>query len=409
MELGPVFRALIHNRVRFWLITLEVALTLAIVVNCVSLALESRGEFLRDSGIDEENILVVRAEPIAPEYDEETYLNAARDRDLERLRAFPGVRAVTALSSVPLSGGGSATGRKREGFEGDSSTAPYFVTSPGAIEALGVELVAGRDFTPAEYEAIQGDDDSSDTDQPAILTRALASELFPDGDALGKRIVSSSGDASNIVIGIVEQMHNSWPNAESIDGHTMLLAGQPGHPSWGINYIVRAEEGAMGSVAAGVDELLLGMDGGRIIETRPLLEIKRRTYGGALGMMKMLTAVVVLLVLVTALGIVGLTSFSVSQRRRQIGTRRALGATRQDILRYFLLENWLVTGSGLALGLGLAWGLNYWLTKVAEAPKLDWGLLAGAMVLLWASGLLAALVPALRATRVAPVVATRTV
>jgi putative ABC transport system permease protein len=408
MELGPVFRALIHNRVRFWLIAIEVALTLAIVVNCVSLALDERGKFLRDSGIDEENILVVRAEPFAPEYQEESYLNAARDRDLERLAAFPGVKAVSALSAVPLSGGGSATGRKAEGFEGDSLTAPYFVTSPGAIAALGVELVAGRDFTPAEYETIQGDD-TDEVDQPAILTRALATKLFPDGDALGKRITSSAGDSSNIVIGIVEQMHNSWPNAESIDGHTMLLAGQPGHPAWGINYVVRVEEGAQDSVAAGVDEMLLGLDPGRIIETRPLTEIKRRTYGGALGMMKMLTAVVVLLVLVTALGIVGLTSFSVNQRRRQIGTRRALGATRQDILRYFLLENWLVTAAGLALGLGLAWALNYGLGKVAEAPKLDWALLAGGMVMLWISGLLAALVPALRATRVAPVVATRTV
>ena len=408
MELGPVFRALIHNRVRFWLVTLEVALTLAIVVNCVSLALERRGEFLRDSGIDEENILLVRAEPFAPEYSEESYLNAARDRDLERLRAFPGVRAVAAMSAVPLSGGGSATGRKAEGFEGDSSTAPFYVVSPGALEALGVELVAGRDFTPAEYD-VPETEEGEGQDQPAILTRALATKLFPQGDALGKRIVSGQGDSSNIVVGIVEQMHNSWPNAESIDGHVMLLAGQPGHPAWGINYMVRVEEGALETVEAGVDELLLGLDGGRIIETQPLTEVKRRTYGGAIGMMKMLTAVVVLLVLVTALGIVGLTSFSVNQRRRQIGTRRALGATRQDILRYFLLENWMVTGSGLALGLGMAYGLNYWLTKVAEAPKLDWELLAGGMVLLWVSGLLAALVPALRATRVAPVVATKTV
>ena len=408
MELGPVFRALIHNRVRFWLVTLEVALTLAIVVNCVSLALEERHRFLRDSGIDEEHILLVRAEPFAREYSEDNYLNDARDRDLRLLQAMPGVKSVTAMSAVPLSGGGSATGRKREGFEGDSLTAPFFVVSPGALATLGVELAAGRDFTPAEYELVENDQGEV-VDQPALLTRALATALFPDGEALGKRIVSSRGDSSNIVVGILEHMHNAWPQSESIDGHAMLIPGQPGHPSWGINYLLNVEDDARDQILASVDEALLGADPGRIIETQTLTDIKRRTYGGAIGMMKMLTAVVVLLVGVTALGIVGLTSFSVSQRRRQIGTRRALGATRQDILRYFLLENWMVTGSGLALGLGMAFGLNYWLTKVAEAPKLDWTLLAGAMVLLWASGLLAALVPALRATRVAPVVATRTV
>lgn len=407
MELGPVFRALVHNRVRFWLITVEVALTLAIVVNCVSLALDFRGKFLRDSGMDVDNIVVVRVEPFAPEYAEESYVKAAVERDLERLRAFPGVRAATAIQQVPLSGGGSATGRKAEGAPGDTITAPYFVVSDGALEALGVKLIAGRDFTAGEYH-LEADALGNIADEPAILTQALADKMFPKGDALGKRITDSRNEGSNIVVGILETMHNAWPQAEDIEGHVMLNPGIPGSDRR-IVYMVRAQPGARESVMAGVDEMLLGVDGGRIVTPRTHEDMKRDTYGGALGMVKILTSVVVLLVLVTALGIVGLTSFSVSQRRRQIGTRRALGATRQDILRYFLLENWLVTGSGLALGLGLAWALNYALMKLAEAPKLDWGLLAGGMLLLWVSGILAALVPALRATRVAPVVATRTI
>ena len=407
MEFGPVFRALVHNRVRFWLITVEVALTLAIVVNCVSLALDFRGKFLRDSGMDVDNIVVVRVEPFAPEYQEESYVETAVLRDLERLRAFPGVRGAIAISQVPLSGGGSATGRKAEGAPGDSITAPYFTVTEGALGALGVKLVAGRDFAPGEY-TLEENELGDVPDQPALLTQALADKLFPKGDALGKRITDSQGETSNIVVGILETMHNAWPQAEDITGHVMLQPGAPGSDRR-ITYMVRAQPGARDAIMAGVDEMLVGIDGGRIVTPRTHDEMKRDTYGGALGMVKILTAVVVLLVLVTALGIVGLTSFSVSQRRRQIGTRRALGATRQDILRYFLLENWLVTGSGLALGLGLAWGLNYALMKLAEAPKLDWGLLAGGMLLLWISGILAALVPALRATRVAPVVATRTI
>ena len=407
MEFGPVFRALVHNRVRFWLITVEVALTLAIVVNCVSLAIDYRAKFLKDSGMDVDNIVVVRVEPFAPEYAEESYVEAAVERDLERLHAFPGVRAATAITQVPLSGGGSATGRKAEGAPGDSITAPYFVITERALDALGVKLIAGRDFTPGEFH-LEADALGNIADEPAILTQALADKLFPKGDALGKRITDARGESSNIVVGIIETMHNSWPGAEDIEGHVMLNPGRPGSDRR-ITYMVRAQPGAREAIMAGVDEMLLGVDGGRIVTPRTHEEIKRNTYGGALGMIKILSAVVVLLVLVTALGIVGLTSFSVSQRRRQIGTRRALGATRQDILRYFLLENWLVTGSGLALGLGLAWGLNYALMKLAEAPKLDWGLLASGMVLLWISGILAALVPALRATRVAPVVATRTI
>lgn len=407
MELGPVLRALVHNRVRFWLISVEVALTLAIVVNCISLALDQRARLVRDSGLDEANLVVVRLSPFAPEYGEESYVDAARERDLERLRAFPGVRAATAVASVPLSGGGSATGRKAEGAVGDTLGAPYFVVSDGALATLGVELIAGRDFTPADF-TLEENERGDVPDRPVILTKSLADKLFPAGDALGKRITDSRNESSNIVVGLLARMHNSWPHNEEIDGDAMLLPGRPGSARR-IFYMVRAEPGARDTVLAGVDELLVGLDGGRIVESRSLADVKRETYGGNLSLMKVLTAVVVLLVLVTALGIVGLTSFSVSQRRRQIGTRRALGATREDILRYFLLENWLVTGAGLALGLALAWGLNQLLMKVAEAPRLEWTLLAGGMVLLWVSGLLAALVPALRATRVAPVVATRTV
>jgi putative ABC transport system permease protein len=126
-------------------------------------------------------------------------------------------------------------------------------------------------------------------------------------------------------------------------------------------------------------------------------------------MIKMLSAVSALLLVITSLGIVGLTAFSVTQRTRQIGTRRALGATKGDIVRYFLVENWIITGIGLVLGTGLTYGLNVALTHIAEAPKLDLALLAGGMLLLWATGIVAALVPALRATNVAPEIATRTV
>ena len=415
MELGPIFRALIHNRTKFLLISLEVALTLAIVANCVSMVLDLRGQFTRPSGFDEENLVVVSLEPFAPAYEDEGYLHAARARDLDRLRAFSGVRDATAISAIPLSGGGSSTGRKAEGAKGDSSSAPFFVVSDHAVQTLGVELVAGRDFQPGEFRDYD-DAEGEVHDQPVILSQPLADKLFPQGDAVGKRI-TSGGEAksSNIVIGVVDTMFNSWPQSERISGHAMLLPGQPEDKRL-IRYMVRTEPGARQAVMTGLEDMLLKVDAGRIIRVRSLTEIKENTYNGERGLMKILGGVVVLLVAVTAFGIVGLTSFSVSQRRRQIGTRRALGATRQDILRYFLLETWLVTGSGLALGLGMAWALNYTLVRMttvagasAAVPKLDWTLLAGGMLLLWVSGLLAALAPALKATRVAPVVATRTV
>jgi putative ABC transport system permease protein len=122
-----------------------------------------------------------------------------------------------------------------------------------------------------------------------------------------------------------------------------------------------------------------------------------------------MSIVVVLLVLVTSLGIVGLTSFSVTERTRQIGTRRALGARRRDVLGHFLAENWLLTTLGIVIGVGLAFAVNVGLVSGVEGAKLRWPLLAVGVVGLWAAGLLATLAPALRASRISPAIATRNV
>ena len=111
MEIGPIFRALMHNKSRFWLVTLEVALTLAIVANCVNMMLDMRHQYLRPSGFDEENQVVIYTEPFAPDFKDEEFVDTIREEDLRRLEAFPGVRNAIAISQVPLSGSGSSTGR----------------------------------------------------------------------------------------------------------------------------------------------------------------------------------------------------------------------------------------------------------------------------------------------------------
>src|SRR6185503_13531816 len=222
-------------------------------------------------------------------------------------RAFPGVRDATAISAIPLSGGGSATGRKAEAAKGDSSSAPYFEVSDHAVQTLGVELVAGRDFQPGEFRDYS-DAEGEVHDQPVILSQALADKLFPAGDAVGKRI-TSGGEAksSNVVIGVVGRMFNSWPQAERISGQAMLLPGLPENERL-IRYMVRTEPGARKAVMAGVEDMLLKVDDGRIIKLRSLEEIKGNTYNSERGLIKILGGVVVLLVAVTAFGIVGLTS-----------------------------------------------------------------------------------------------------
>jgi putative ABC transport system permease protein len=126
-------------------------------------------------------------------------------------------------------------------------------------------------------------------------------------------------------------------------------------------------------------------------------------------MIGLLVASALALLFVTALGIAGLANFWVQQRTRTIGIRRAIGATRADILRYFQVENFLIVAGGTLLGMLLAVALNLLLMSRYELPRLPlWYLPVGALAL-WALGQLAVLAPALRASRVPPVVATRSV
>ena len=138
-------------------------------------------------------------------------------------------------------------------------------------------------------------------------------------------------------------------------------------------------------------------------------EIVARSYSRDRAMTVILTIVIALLIAITTLGIVGLASFSVSQRTKQIGTRRAIGARRGQILRYFLVENWMITTAGIALGGVLAMVFNYWLVTEYELAKLGFGYLVGGMAGLLLLGQLAVLLPARRASHIAPAIATRSV
>ena len=122
-----------------------------------------------------------------------------------------------------------------------------------------------------------------------------------------------------------------------------------------------------------------------------------------------LGVVIALLLGIAALGIFGLAAFNVSTRTKQIGTRRAVGARRTDILRYFLAENWLITSVGVVVGCVLALLLGYWLSTAFELPRLKLYYLLAGVVVLWSVSLAAALRPARRASLVSPAIATRTV
>jgi putative ABC transport system permease protein len=277
----------------------------------------------------------------------------------------------------------------------------------GIVSTLGIEVLQGRDLTRDDFEtgrqqqaggvqAYQGS---------VLLTPALADALFPRGGAVGKVLELPDSSSRYTVVGVVGPYYK--PSGGSANERAVFFP-VPSNAG-GIGYLVRAEPGQRDAVAADIEKALLRVSDGRNLRVRTIEETRQRYHTEDRLLVISLNAVMFLLLLVTALGIIGLTSFSVAERRRQIGTRRALGATKAAIVRHFLLENWLIVTSGAALGLALAYALNYGLVTWIQGTKLDVSMLAAGVAALWVLGILSALGPALRAAAVPPAIATRNV
>lgn len=403
MEFGPIFRSLLRNRARVILIVAEVALTLAIVANCLSLILDTRAQLARPSGFDDEHIAVLQSNPFEDRLRDPAALNRLVDQDRRALRALPGVRAVSHTSLRPWERSGQVTAVRVPGTHGEPLRTQLAETDPGLFATLGIAISQGRGFTEAEYD--RGADAPPDEVQPVVLSRALADQLYPGGGAVGKQVAYPDESQRFLIVGIVDRFYNPFGDHSE---KAMFLPARSVSFDSGSHYLVRTT-GDPGLMLRQLEKSLLGVEKGRFLRLRTTVENRDEFHGRDRLLVASLNGVMALLVLVTALGIVGLTSFSVAERRRQIGTRRALGADRTAIVRHFLLENWMVTSFGVVLGAALAYGLNFGLVSWVAGARLSPAMVAAGALALWAIGLGAALGPALRGARVPPAIATRNV
>jgi putative ABC transport system permease protein len=177
-----------------------------------------------------------------------------------------------------------------------------------------------------------------------------------------------------------------------------------------VRYLVRTEPGKLDSMMAAVEAALRKRDPNRVVgKLRTVQNYKQNSYSGDSLTAVTLSVVTGLVLVFSALGIFGLATFNVNTRTRQIGTRRAVGARKRDIVSYFMAENWMVTTLGVVVGCVMALGVGYWLSNQFDLPRLDLYYLVGGVAGLWAIGQLAAWQPALRAAKVSPAMATRSI
>lgn len=229
------------------------------------------------------------------------------------------------------------------------------------------------------------------------------------GSALGKPFyIGNNSPTPTTIIGIVDHLQASWSRADSYDymDHATLLPATLTRSS--TIYLLRVRPGDMERIMREAPAALASLDRMRVFQgIHPFEDVREEVYRSDRGMATLMGAISLTLLLITAAGIFGLTSFWVEQRRRQIGIRRALGATRADIVQYFLAENLLIAVGGIALGGMLAVGLNVLLMGSFELNRISLAVIAAGMAILLAVGQVAVLVPAVRGSRVPPVEAIR--
>lgn len=402
MGLRPMMSSLMRSKTGPLLVALQIAVTLAIVINSSYIVVQRIEKISRDPGMDINNIIIVYARGFGRDFDVENSIT----NDIDLIKSIPGVVTATVSNHVPLSGSGSGTGLRTVADETiDAVPTGRYRWSEDGLAALGIELSRGRNFFPEEVDFIHPD--SNDPTPPSVLvTQALADDLFGDEDALGKTVYWGDMSMSTIV-GIIDHMHGAWVDWDNFNNIVVM----PGKPAFTTNkYIVRVEGGMRDQLMPLIEQKLGESNRGRVIKRiRSLEEMADRTYRNDRGMAIVLSVVIALLVALTALVIVGLSSFHVTQRRKQIGTRRALGARRSDIIKQFMLENWLITTAGAVFGVFLTVAVAYWLETSFELTRLDWRYLPPGVLILWIISALAAFEPARRAASVPPAVATRSV
>ena len=403
MEIGPIWRAMMRNKTGAILIALQIAVTMAIMVNAISIMQERARMMARPSGVDEHNIFVISSVGFAEDFNERVTI----EEDLAALRGMPGIVNAIQSNSIPLSGGGWSMGLQTEpGAEIDgTSVAVYFVDEHG-LDTFGLKLLAGENFSATDI--VWRERAATEWPDRTMITRAMAEAMFPDDpdSALGKTVYINDDEPLTIT-GIIEQMQAPWNGWDGVE-RVMLT---PTHTLFGATrYIIRTEPGMRDELMPQVEELLAERNKDRIVRSmRTMDEVRERSYRGDSSMIKILTFTIVLLIAVTSLGIVGLASFSVNRRTKQIGTRRALGASKLAILRYFMTENFIISLAGVVIGAALTVGLNIMMIEAFSLTRITWYLVPVAMLLLLMIGQAAVFGPAKRASSVPPAVATRTV
>jgi putative ABC transport system permease protein len=402
MRIHPILAAMTRNKFGAVLIVAQMAVSLAFITNSFALIEQRVAWSARPTGLDEANVFVIRAST-EPHED----LEARRTGELAALRNLSGVVDAYITNDYPLQGRGwSGSVSLSPDQKTASASTAHYLGDEHALHTLGIALIAGRNFTSEEVATVR--DDALPTARILMVSKALANTLFPYGDALGKTIYKGGAVPAQIV-GIVDRLQG--PNFAATGRFSTFAENSIITPHRPINqypsFMVRVQPGHLAEVMKRAEQALLERDSEMILSSVSMEQARAKAYRGNRGLVTLLLSISTALLLVTGFGIVGLTSYWVTVRRQQIGIRRALGATRLNILHHFQRENLMIAAAGALAGVALAVALNLWMVQRFEMVRMADSQVVGGALLLLVLGQIAVFLPARRAASIPPALATR--
>ncbi|MBW8190497.1 ABC transporter permease [Neiella marina] len=403
MNIKALIKSLLHRRFATFLLILQLALTLGLVVNSSIMALDTNAQMKRKLGFDKDELLIVQLLPTSGAFRDEDFYRSVLHQDIAKLSALPGVTSVSQLNQLPIQWGGwNGSVIKRDEPEKllenrQLNFVPYYFSSNNIFETLGLHLVEGRLFDEASPQM-------RDQETPStIITQSLARELFGNESAIGQEI------NAGFVVGIVSDFVTMPGNPEEKQ-YAVFYNEDLAIPDIPQNYLLRVAPEKLQTTANLLEDALLSVHPERdILEVFSMVQHHQEFYQEDNGLVGLFTILCVLMLIVTAISSFAHAQFHVFRQRRLIGIRRALGATRKDILFYVMAEHWLITLLGSVLGVAVMLAINIGLSGQIDISKPNVLLYLAAFVIVFVSGSLSTWFPAWRTSLIPPVIATRTV
>ena len=399
-----------HRRIRGVLVAGEVALSIVLLLGA-GLATRSFWNLLSvDPGFRTDRVLTASITLPTAAYPDPERTSRFFITLLDRLRTQTGVTAAGAVTRLPLADGGGDLNFQIQGRETPPGTlsrrADWQVVTPGYFDALGMRVVQGRGIQPTDITGSPG----------VIVFNETAARLhWPDGDALGKRLTlgGRAGPGLVTVVGIVNDIRTGdltvAPRPEMYLAHTQFrMFGAGTEPMRSLSITVRTASDPAG-VAGTLRREVAALDGNLSVDAvRTMADVRASSVSMQRFVWLLLGTFAGVALMVAVIGVYGVIAYSVSQRRREIGVRMALGATAGSVIGLVLRQGLAPAALGLALGLPAALLLGRTLQgQLYGISPTDPATAVGVAALMAAAAFLACFVAARRAARIDPQVALR--